>query len=148
MVHTFTSPHFRITAHDIQKLPNPEIVSLIAEELFHMQPLSRVLASTSSSITRLPQKLQLPSSMHFFFVLTPPSPSTVQHFLFQILSSFSRLPFSFEVTKKTLLSLDLVPKPTVTILKDCVTSVAMLCAVEMRNAIQGNDLKMLHKFSA
>ena len=32
------------------------------------------------------------------------------------------------------------PTPTVAILKDCVTSVAILCAVEMRNAIQGNDL--------
>ena len=28
----------------------------------------------------------------------------------------------------------------VAILKDCVSSVAILCAVEMRNAIQGNDL--------
>ena len=34
-----------------------------------------------------------------------------------------------------------MPTPTVAILKDCVTSVAILCAVEMRNAIQGNDLK-------
>ena len=55
--------------------------------------------------------------------------------------NFSRLPFSFELTKKPFLSLDLVPTPTVAILKDCVTSVAILCAVEMRNAIQGNDLK-------
>ena len=79
--------------------------------------------------------------MHFFFVLTPPSPSTSQHFLFQIFFNFSRLPFSFEITKKPFLSLDLVPTPTVAILKDCVTSVAILCAVEMRNVIQGNDLK-------
>ena len=149
-MHTFTSPHFRITAHDIQKTTQPRDSQFDSWRAFPhaLQPLSRALASTSNSITRLPRKLQLQASMHFFFVLTPPSPSTLQHFLFQILSSFSRLPFSFELTKKTLLSLDFVPKPTVTILKDCVTSVAMLCAVEMRNAIQGNDLKMLHKFSA
>ena len=83
--------------------------------------------------------------MYFFFVLTPPSPSTLQHFLFQIFFNFSRLPFSFELTKKPFLSLDLVPKPTVAIFKDCVTSVATLCAVEMRNAIQGNDLKIIRK---
>ena len=80
--------------------------------------------------------------MHFFFVLTPPSPSTLQHFLFQIFFNFSCLPFSFELTKKPFLSLDLVPTPKVAILKDYVTSVATLCAVEMRNAIQGNDLKL------
>ena len=84
--------------------------------------------------------LTLPK-LDFVFVLTPPSPSTLQHFLFQIFFNFSRLPFSFELTKKPFLSLDLVPTPTVAILKDCVTSVATLCAVEMRNAIQGNDLK-------
>ena len=100
----------------------------------------------SNSITRLPRKLQLPASMHFFFVLTPPSPSTLQHFLFQIFFNFSRLPFSFELTKKPLLSLDLVATPTVAILKDCVTNVAMLCAVEMSSTIQGNDVQLRQFF--
>ena len=153
VVHTFTSPHSGSLHIIYKKLPNPEIVSSWQFDSWSafphaLQPLSRALASTSNSITRLPRKLQLPSSMHFFFVLTPPSPSTLQHFLFQIFFNFSRLPFSFELTKKPFLSLDLVPTPTVAIFKDCVTSVATLCAVEMRNAIQGNDLNTtLHKYS-
>ena len=145
VVHTFTSPHSGSLHIIYKKLPNPEISSWQFDSwsafLHALQPLSRALANTSNSITRLPRKLQLPASRHFFFVLTPPSPSTLQHFLFQIFFNFSRLPFSFELTKKPFLSLDLVPKPTVAIFKDCVTSVATLCAVEMRNAIQGNDLK-------
>ena len=134
---------FRIAAHDIQKTTEPRDSQFDSCRAFPhaVQALSRALASTSNSITRLPRKLQLPASMHFFFVLMPPSPSTLQHLLFQILFNFSRHPFSFELTKKPLLSLDLVPMPMVAILKDCVTSVAMLCAVEMHNAIQGNDLK-------
>ena len=66
--------------------------------------------------------------------------SLQQHFLFQIFFNLSRLSFSFELTKNLFLSLDLVPTPTVAILKDCVSSVAILCTVEMCNAIQGNDL--------
>ena len=81
--------------------------------------------------------------MHFFFVLTPPSPSTLQHFFVQIFFNFSRLPFSFELRKKPffIARLGADATPTVAILKDCVTSVAILGAVQMRNAIQGNDLK-------
>ena len=145
VVHTFTSPNSGSLHMIYKKLPNPEIVSLIAEELFHMHCNHYVglwPARLTRSLVCLKLKLQLPASMHFFFVLTPPSPSTLQHFLFQIFFNLSPLLFSFELTKKPLLSLDLVLTPTVAILKDCVTSVAMLCAVEMRNAIQRNDLKL------
>ena len=102
VVHTFTSPHSGSPHMIYKKLPNPEIVSLIAEELFHMHcnhypglwP-----ARLNNSMTRRPQKLQLPVSMHFFFVLTPPLPSTLQHFLFRIFFNFSRLPSVLNLQK-------------------------------------------------
>ena len=112
MAHTFTSPHSGSLHMIYKKLPNPDSSSLIAEELVHMHcnhypglrpaRLTRLLVCLESCCCRL--------RCISFFVLTPPSPSTL-HFLFQIFFNFSCLPFSFEHTKKPLLSLALVPTP-------------------------------------